>query len=149
MEVTYRSFVNKRFINPGLLKGPYLILYGTAALVLCVVANLIGNLNIVFKTLIYGFITTTFELISGAIALKLFNIRLWDYTENKFNYKGLICLKFSIYWTILALFFDYFIYPRYTKFLTHVPLSTKIIFGFGMILCMVVDFSRVFREHFF
>jgi len=32
MEVCYRSMREGHFINPGLLKGPYLILYGAAAL---------------------------------------------------------------------------------------------------------------------
>ncbi|GAB6163020.1 hypothetical protein JCM12298_21800 [Desulfothermus naphthae] len=149
LEVVYRSSVNKRFVNPGLLSGPYLILYGFGGLILCFCANLMDNTNIFLKALIYGIITTTLEFVSGVISLKLFNTRLWDYSDNRFNYKGLICLKFSIYWTIGALLFDYFIYPNYIKLLDVIPLSTKLIFGIGVILCMGIDFNKVFEARFF
>jgi uncharacterized protein len=149
LEVLYRSLSNKRFVNPGLLKGPYLILYGVGGVVLFFLVKLCGNLNIFLKILIYGIITTFLELISGLIAWRIFNLRLWDYSENKFNYRGYICLKFSIYWTILALAFDYFIYPFYMNFISNIPGSTKFIFGFGVMLCMIVDLYKVIYERFF
>jgi len=41
LEVAYRSSFSRRFINPGLLKGPYLILYGAGALILMEAADLL------------------------------------------------------------------------------------------------------------
>ncbi|MDQ7032958.1 MAG: HD domain-containing protein [Desulfonauticus sp.] len=149
LEVGYRSIVAKKFVNPGLLKGPYLILYGSGGVLLGGFAHLLIGTNIFLKALIYALITTSLEFVSGIIALKLFNKKLWDYSDNKFNYKGIICLKFSIYWTLLALIFDYFIYPRYTSLISHIPASTKSIFGFGVLFCMLFDFSKLVQEHFF
>ncbi|OQY40075.1 MAG: hypothetical protein B6229_02465 [Spirochaetaceae bacterium 4572_7] len=34
------------------------------------------------------------------------------FSNNRFNYKGLVCPRFSIYWTILSILFFYFIYPK-------------------------------------
>lgn len=41
LEVVYRSVRDRRFVNPGLLKGPYLILYGAGALILMGCVSLI------------------------------------------------------------------------------------------------------------
>ncbi len=148
LEVVYRSYVAKRFVNPGLLRGPYLILYGCGGVLLWGVAHLVIGANIFVKALVYALLTTFLEFVSGVIALKVFNKRLWDYSENRFNYKGIVCLKFSIYWTALALIFDYFIYPRYTSLISHIPVSTKLIFGLGVFVCMLFDFLKVIHEHF-
>ncbi|OQY40076.1 MAG: hypothetical protein B6229_02460 [Spirochaetaceae bacterium 4572_7] len=43
---------------------------------------------------------TILELLTGEFFLRFYSLRLWDYTNNRFNYKGLVCPRFSIYWTI-------------------------------------------------
>jgi uncharacterized protein len=48
LEVLYRSLANRRFVNPGLLKGPYLILYGTGALALIGVISYIQEYSFFF-----------------------------------------------------------------------------------------------------
>ena len=50
----------------------------------------------------YLIIPTCVEFISGYLLLKIFNEKYWDYSKLKFNFKGLITLKFSIYWAILC-----------------------------------------------
>jgi len=64
LEASYRSLRDRRFINPGLLKGPYLILYGTGALLLMGSVSLLQESNLLAKALVYFAITTGFELIS-------------------------------------------------------------------------------------
>ena len=56
-----------------------------------------------------GISMTLIELIGGLLFLKFGGIRLWDYSEEKFNYKGVVCLKFLIIWTILGAMYYYFI----------------------------------------
>ncbi|WP_236877008.1 putative ABC transporter permease [Clostridioides difficile] len=33
-----------------------------------------------------------------------FNKVYWDYSDYKYNSRGIVCLKFSVYWTILTFF---------------------------------------------
>ena len=40
--------------------------------------------------LLMSVIMTLIELIGGMFLLKFFNLRLWDYSDEKFNYKGFI-----------------------------------------------------------
>jgi len=88
LEVSYRSLSDKRFVNPGLLKGPYLILYGTGALILMGAFPLLQESHLITKALAYCAITTGLELISGFIAQYFFHVRLWDYSDQRFHYKG-------------------------------------------------------------
>ena len=41
---------------------------------------------------------TVIELIAGEIFIVKMHVKLWDYTGNKFNYKGIICPLYSLIW---------------------------------------------------
>ena len=126
LEVSYRSLHDRRFVNPGLLKGPYLILYGASALILMGSVSLIHEYNFLesnffIKVFVYFAATTGLELISGFNAQYFFHVRLWDYSDQRFQYKGHICLKFSIYWILLAFVFEYLLLPPYQSLLNWLP----------------------------
>ena len=106
LEVAFRSLNAKRFVNPGLLKGPYLILYGAGSLILIGSIHLLSDYSIMVKALFYFVTITSFELISALLSYKLFGIRLWDYSGQRFQYKGHVSLRFSLYWVLLAFAFD-------------------------------------------
>jgi len=148
LEVTYRSVRDKRFVNPGLLKGPYLPLYGTGALMLMVAVSLLEGAHVLTKALAYLIITTGLELGSGLVGNCFSQSRLWDYSDQRFNYKGHICLKFSIYWIVLAFAFEYLLLPPYQSMLTLFSPAFKGIFAGVTISMMLVDFLTVSLNHF-
>ena len=143
LEVFYRSVRDKRFVNPGLLRGPYLILYGTSILVLMVAVSLLQGSHVLTKVLVYFVITTGLELGSGFIAQCFFQVRLWDYSDQRFNYRGHICLKFSIYWILLAFAFEYLVLPSYQNISTLLSPAFKGLFAGATISIMLVDFLIV------
>ncbi len=140
LEVCYRSVPAGKFVNPGLLAGPYLPLYGTGALLLVMNISLFNRSFIIIKILGYFLATTGLELVSALIAQYFFNTSLWDYSEQSFNYKGHICLKFSIYWIILAFGFEYLILPLYQASALKLPLYARLIAGGMVTTIMAVDF---------
>nr|CBX29845.1 hypothetical protein N47_F15400 [uncultured Desulfobacterium sp.] len=143
LEVSYRSFRDKQFVNPGLLKGPYLILYGTGALILMGAVSLFQESHLITKALAYFAVTTGLELISGFIARYFFHVRLWDYSDQRFHYKGHISLKFSIYWILLAFAFEYLISPPYQGILNQLAPVVKGVFAAVTLSIMLVDFLTV------
>jgi uncharacterized protein len=143
LEVFYRSVRDKRFVNPGLLMGPYLILYGTGALILIGAVFLLQGSPLLTKAFVYFVLTTGLEISSGFIAQYFFHTRLWDYTDQRFNYKGHICLKFSIYWILLAFTFEYLILPPYQSMSILISPIIKDIFVGMTIPIMLVDFLTV------
>jgi uncharacterized membrane protein len=55
---------------------------------------------------------TLIELIAGEIFILRMHIKLWDYTGNKLNFKGIICPKFSFFWAILGAVYYFLIHPH-------------------------------------
>lgn len=148
LEVSYRSLRDKRFVNPGLLKGPYLILYGTGALLLMVAGSLLQGSHVLTKALAYFVVTTGLELGSGFIAQHFFQTRLWDYSDQRFSYRGHICLKFSIYWILLAFAFEYLLLPPYqSMFILFLP-AFKGLFAGVTVSIMLMDLLAVGIRHF-
>lgn len=101
LELFYRRIVFKKWMKPGVFNGFYLPLYGMG-LVVCYGCYSL-SINIIFKAIIAMCSLTFIELLCGIIFIKKLKIQLWDYSKNFLNYKGLICVKFSVYWVILAL----------------------------------------------
>lgn len=102
IEVIFRRFEpsNKarKWINPGFLIGPYLPLYGFGLCTLYLLAGLekfIHTDNTALQKfilfLLMAIAMTVIELIAGEIFIVKMHVKLWDYTGNKFNYKGIIC----------------------------------------------------------
>lgn len=123
LETVFRRFCrdNKthKWINPGFLIGPYLPLYGFGLCTLFLLAeseNFIPISNpIALKItviLLMAVCMTLLELIAGLIFVRGMNVKLWDYSDKPFNYKGIICPEFSFYWVLLAIVYYLFIHPE-------------------------------------
>lgn len=47
-------------------------------------------------------IITGYELVTGLIVNRLLHLHVWDYSQVPLNYKGQICLPFSLLWFFLT-----------------------------------------------
>lgn len=111
IEVIYRSFTRKKFINPGFLFGPFVPVYGIGAMFIILMQNLISPLNIAYQFIIYTVVLTVIEYITGEIFERIFKLQLWDYSEMKFNFKGKVSLLFSLCWGVLAVGVSRILHP--------------------------------------
>ena len=121
LELVYRNLVHKhdRWINPGFCTGPYVPLYGFGLCTLFLLAlveerHLIENpvVNKVVTILIMAVAMTLIEYIAGIICLKLWKVRLWDYSDQWGNVQGLICPAFSLVWGLVGAAYDLWIHPH-------------------------------------
>ncbi len=101
-ESTYVSLKRKRLTNRGFMRGPFLPLYGSGAIMMLVVSMPFqDNLLLVY---IAGFLgATALEYVTGVIMEKLFGVRYWDYSDKPFNFQGQICLGSSVAWGFLTI----------------------------------------------
>ncbi len=123
LELFYRKFFSssnpeRKWVNPGFCTGPYVPLYGFGLCILYVIASLesVGWINElkhkkIFLFIIMAILMTLIEYIAGVFLLKVYNLRLWDYREEKWNVQGIICPKFSIAWALLGAVYYFFIHP--------------------------------------
>ena len=90
-ESSYVSIKERKPVNRGFMRGPFLPLYGTGALMMLIVsAPFRDNL---FLTYIAGCIgATVLEYATGVVMEALFRVRYWDYSDQPFNFQGHICL---------------------------------------------------------
>ena len=96
LELLYRKIIRRKWITPGVFKGFYLPLYGIGLVICYLVYNI--DISFVFKVIMLGVLLTFIELMCGLVFIKYFKMPLWDYSDNFCNYRGIICLKFSLYW---------------------------------------------------
>ncbi len=63
------------------------------------------NISLLYKAIIGSFFVTVLEFIYGIIFNVLLKKDVWDYSNIPFNFKGQICLLYSVFWWILGLVF--------------------------------------------
>lgn len=115
IEVIYRSLTQRQFINAGFLYGPFVPIYGFGAALIIGLECLIHLWPLPIKLIVYGIVLTLVEYFTGFAFEKIFKLKLWDYSESRFNLHGRVSLLFSVLWTILALGFVLFIHPAVLK----------------------------------
>ncbi len=108
----------RKWVNPGFLIGPYLPLYGFSLMILYLLAQLEDYVDIqtdwLRKLVLFAIMAiciTALEYFTGLIFIVKLKIKLWDYTENRFNIKGIICPLYSFFWMLLSGFYYFFIDP--------------------------------------
>ena len=106
LEWGYRSFVAKKHVKPLLINTQ---IYALSAVGLYFIYLLKTNLAI--KILLILILTTGIEFVIGYTYLIIKKARLWDYSSERFNLKGIISLRFSLYWLLLSLIYYYLIIP--------------------------------------
>ncbi|MGN0165767.1 MAG: putative ABC transporter permease [Lachnospiraceae bacterium] len=164
LEVIYRRFFSdcnpeKKWINPGFLVGPYLPLYGFSLVSLFLLSyipvdfihNRIWQKIILF--IIMAVVVTIIEYVAGLIFIKGMNIKLWDYSNEWLNIKGIICPKYSCFWMILSAIYYFLIHPYILNALTwlagHLAFSFVIGFFYGVFvidLCYSMQIATKIRK---
>ncbi|MDD2495849.1 MAG: putative ABC transporter permease [Tissierellia bacterium] len=118
LESSFRSLVTKSLtLGQGFLTNYFCPLYGICAILIIQIytacdITLDGRFKILFTATIGSILAVTFmEYIVGLVLDKVFNHKLWDYSQNPVNFKSYICLEFSLMWGIVAIILSSFIHP--------------------------------------
>ena len=119
-ESCYVSLCQRRWVNRGFLQGPLLPIYGSGAIIiLFVTLPVAGNLGLVW--LLGMLAATALEYVTGDVMERLVKVRYWDYSKQKFNLNGHICLSSSIAWGFFSILLVRFIHPPIARLLADVP----------------------------
>lgn len=124
LENGYSYLTEGVFAEDGFLKGPYKPMYGVAPLLLLLLSTGRSLFVVLFLCLV---IPTVVEYVSGYLLNRVFHKQWWNYSENRMQLNGHICLKFSLYWTVLS-----FIFLRYAH-----PLVERIYSGLKPVWVMI------------
>lgn len=120
MEIGYTLVKDKKLTNRGFLIGPYCPIYGIGAVsVILALSQYKAHPIGLFVLAIV--ICSVLEYFTSYIMEKLFKARWWDYSNNKFNINGRICLETMVPFGIIACFIIYIINPIIVTTLNKVP----------------------------
>lgn len=103
LEIVFKTLTKNENVSAGILNGPFCILYGIGIMFISVFLSKIQNKFILFISIV--FFMSFFEYITDIFLYKIYNIRLWDYSNIKFNIKGRVCIIFSIAWGLLGMIY--------------------------------------------
>ncbi len=140
IETVYRSCYARKLTNPGFLLGPMVPLYGAGGLILLYTGFLAEDFSLPVRFIFYFTSLTLLEYITGEFLLLVFKRRYWDYRQNRFNIRGIICLKFSVYWAIMGLVFEYTIAPFAMILVNFLPAEGTGLVNVAIFSLMCVDF---------
>lgn len=144
-ESSYVSIKEKRLTNRGFLRGPWLPLYGSGAiLVLWLALPFQETPLLVYVVGALG--ATVLEYVTGETMVRLFKVRYWDYSNQHFQYRGHICLSSSIAWGFLSLLMVYMVHQPVERFIFRMNEEVVSVLTFGITVLIVYDFSNAFRR---
>lgn len=100
LETVVAAVKQKRFVNRGLINGPFCVLYGIASLLITAGGQEVGFFWLFIGSGIYA---TAVEWIAGHLIERIYHERWWDYSDVKWNFDGYVCLPVSVFWGFLGL----------------------------------------------
>lgn len=143
-ESTFVSVKSGHFVNRGFMRGPFLPIYGSGAIMMLVVSMPFQD-NI-FLTYVAGCIgATALELVTGVTMEALFKVRYWDYSNQKFNYKGHICLSSTLAWGFLTILMTEYVHRAVERVVFAIPGTLVTFLTVTVSVCIVADFTLSFK----
>lgn len=143
-ESTYVSIRNRKFVNRGFMRGPFLPLYGSGGIMMLVVSMPFQH-NL-FLTYLAGCVgATLLEYVTGVAMEALFKVRYWDYSNQRFNFQGHICLSSSLAWGLLTIFMTEWLHRSVERMVLAIPSGW--LTGITLFLTAIIgaDFALSFK----
>ncbi len=101
------------------LYGPLCGIYGLGAIIMIIALRRFNKNN--YTLFVGGFIVgSIIEYSISLIGEELFQIKWWDYSNMPFNINGRICVSFSIFWGILAIYLMSHLNPKIDRIIDKV-----------------------------
>ena len=134
VEVAFVAVTTGKVTNRGFLNGPVCPIYG-CGMIGVLLALLPVEKNVWLLFLGGMVICSAVELFGGWILDKIFHMRWWDYSNEKFNIGGYVCLAFSFMWGMAVVFAVKFVHHPIMAVVKKIPFQIQVII---VVVCGVV-----------
>lgn len=139
MESAFVSVRTKKLTNRGFLRGPFLPIYGSGAIMMLVVSiPFRGNIFLTFLSGCVG--ATALEYVTGVAMEALFKVRYWDYSDKPFNFQGHICLGTTLAWGCLTVLMTEFIHVPVERLALSIPDQALTVLTLLLTAAILADF---------
>lgn len=143
-ETAYVSVKEKRWINRGFMKGPFLPIYGFGAVTVLLAALPVAGYPIAVFFL-GALAATALEYVTGVCMEALFKVRYWDYSNQRFQCGGHICLSSTITWGVFSLAMIYGFHKPIAYVMLRIPDNILLYLTFFLSMVLAADFATSFK----
>jgi uncharacterized membrane protein len=135
----------KKWINRGFLYGPIIPIYGFGALLVSLL--LTGYYNDPIVIIVMSMIIcSSLEYFISFLMEQIFHNRWWDYSTQKYNINGRVCLKNTILFGIGSLGIIYLINPVFDNLIKLIGLKWQMYLTIIIFFIVLIDFIISFIE---
>ena len=120
LETSLAAAKKRRLLNRGFLSAPFSPTYGLGGVLFALFLPELRE-NPFFLFLFGSILATGLELFTGILLERIFGQKWWDYSRERFQFEGHICLKYSLLWGLLALLCVFAGNPLLTTLVSLIP----------------------------
>ena len=109
-ESCYVSAKEKRLVNRGFVSGPVCTIYGFGAVTVYLLLKPVsGNMLALYAGGVI--VPTILEYLTSVFMEQVFHTRWWDYSHDRYNFQGRVCLGASLGWGLLSVVLFHVLQP--------------------------------------
>ena len=144
-ETCYVSVLKAKWVNRGFMRGPFLPIYGSGAIVVLIFTlPFRTNAGLVF---VVGMVSATIlEYFTGAVMERLFHVRYWDYSSQRLNLNGHICVTSSLAWGAFSVILTLYGHTPVERFASHMSTNVLEVIVFALTVYISIDMAESIRE---
>lgn len=136
LETVTAAVKQKKFVNRGIINGPFCIIYGTTAVLMSIGLHEVTGVWLFLGSMIYA---TALEWIAGHLIEKYYHERWWDYSKSRWNLDGYICLPMSLLWGVLGFLCVKWGNLLLVKFYGILPDFLQKFFVWALLIALIID----------
>ena len=149
-ETCYVSVKSGKFVNRGFINGPLCTIYGFGAVSVYVILRPFSD-NILYLYLGGVVVATALEYVTAVLMESIFHTSWWDYSDNKFNFQGRICLGASLGWGAFTVILFKVLHPLVESIVILYPVYVGeigiCVIGIGYVVDFAFSAAAAFRIH--
>ncbi|MCI9385072.1 MAG: putative ABC transporter permease [Lachnospiraceae bacterium] len=144
-ETCYVSVLKAKWVNRGFMRGPFLPIYGSGAIVVLIFTlPFRTNAGLVF---VVGMTSATLlEYFTGAAMEKMFHVRYWDYSKQRLNLNGHICVTSSLAWGCFSVILTLYGHTPVERFVLNMNTNVLEVLVFVLTVYISIDMAESIRE---
>ena len=149
-ETCYVSVKSGKFVNRGFINGPLCTIYGFGAVSVYAILRPFSD-NILYLYVGGVVVATALEYVTAVLMESIFHTSWWDYSDNKFNFQGRICLGASLGWGFFTVLLFKVLHPVVESVVALYPVFVGeigvCVIGVGYIIDFAFSAAAAFRIH--
>ena len=149
-ETCYVSVKSGKFVNRGFINGPLCTIYGFGAVSVYMILRPFSD-NLLYLYLGGVVVATALEYVTAVLMESVFHTSWWDYSDNKFNFQGRICLGASLGWGAFTVILFKVLHPFVESIVILYPVYVGeigiCVIGVGYVVDFAFSAAAAFRIH--